>query len=638
MLPIRRASLPIASLTGAAAWIFVLYWVGLSGPFLLDDHWNLAKLGEAGGISSVHSWLIFVFSGEAGILGRPISLASFTLNALNWPADPWPFKLTNLLIHIANTFLLFGLAHAIFRIQRLPNATILAVFCALLWATHPLHVSTVLYVVQRMAQLAALFTFAGVWAFLHGRMIAAHAPRRGYVWMFTGVGGGTAAAVLCKENGALLPLMALTLEVTVLRFSAIPPPPHWNHGAALLLRIPALSVLAYLVYSAPGWLNSYLHRDFDLFSRLGSQGPILCDYLGQFLLPGLRGNGLFRDISASDYTSFQMLLAWAGILAILIVAWWWRRSLPVVSAGLLWFFAGHVMESTILPLELYFEHRNYLPLAGLLITLSAGLAKMQPRLFLPLATILLLAWSSLTYLQAKVWGNPMVAAAIWAQEHPDSLRAVQFASATLQEHGNFEGSRTLIRQFVMRNPENATGRLQLLELDCVAGEDVSGAIAAVQPLLAKARFSYAMPQTFNNLFKLASNEQCSGLTFPALRHMLDGVLNNRQLASQRKPIGQLLITKGSVLAKEHHYNAAIATANSAGRANPKVNASYWKAIWLLEAGDCHNAAINASEARRMAMEGGVEQDPPAAFLDALDAAILSARKQNACHPLQAIAD
>ena len=46
---------------------------------------------------------------------------------------------------------------------------------------------------------------------------------------------------------------------------------------------------------------------------------------------------------------------------------WLRRRLPVVACGILWFFVGHLLESTVIPLELMFEHRNYLPSFAVLL-------------------------------------------------------------------------------------------------------------------------------------------------------------------------------------------------------------------------------------------------------------------------------
>src|SRR5580765_379939 len=89
----------------AVFWIAILlclcvYWPGLSGGFLFDDDPNLSPLGSYGGVRDWETFKSFVTTGFAGPLGRPIALASFVLDATTWPAAPYPFKLTNLWIHL----------------------------------------------------------------------------------------------------------------------------------------------------------------------------------------------------------------------------------------------------------------------------------------------------------------------------------------------------------------------------------------------------------------------------------------------------------------------------------------------------------------------------------------------------------
>lgn len=90
----------------ALLWLFVFgaavvaYWPGLDGPFLLDDFGSIRALGDYGGVVDWQSFKIFVFGGHAGPTGRPVSLLSFLIDANNWPAESWPFKRTNLVIHL----------------------------------------------------------------------------------------------------------------------------------------------------------------------------------------------------------------------------------------------------------------------------------------------------------------------------------------------------------------------------------------------------------------------------------------------------------------------------------------------------------------------------------------------------------
>ncbi|ULQ46619.1 hypothetical protein JN531_016170 [Flagellatimonas centrodinii] len=613
--------------------VCLIYWTGLSGPFLFDDHWNLSPLGAEGGLQTLGHWLRFVLGGESGPLGRPVSLASFTLNAQTWPADPWPFKLTNLLIHLGNALLLYALSRRLFQLGRLPHAATLAALAALLWALHPLHVSTVLYVVQRMAQLSLLFTLIGLTMYLQGRLLAVTRPRAGYLLMLGGIGGGTLLATLSKENGALLPLYALVLEATVVRFAGVRQPiVGWRYGQALMLRLPLLVLIGYLVFSTPALLNRYSYRDFSPLQRLGVEGPILLDYLRLFALPRLSGGGLFHDVSVADFPVLIRGTAWAAIALLIAVAWRLRSRAPMVAAGLLWFFAGHAMESTFVPLELYFEHRNYLPYIGLVWALVAALSALPLRLIAVVAGPLLLLWGTMTHLQTSVWGNEQVAAQVWLKEKPESLRATQFAAGVLQSNGSFEAARNLIHRYVKRYPENPMALLQSIELDCLAGAPVAVAAGKATTLLAHEPFSHAMPKTFSKLLTLTITGRCIDLRTAHLHQMLDAVLSNPQLAYLPKAAGQLLITQGNTFAQKGDLRSAIKVAERAGRINRQVNAPYWQALWSLEAGHCDAARSYLTAARHLATGSLYTDDPPESYLDALDQVIRTPTDTGGCAP------
>ncbi|MDH4056967.1 MAG: hypothetical protein OEV58_16530, partial [Gammaproteobacteria bacterium] len=155
-------------LTGGWALLFVAtivaYWPGLSGPFLLDDFGSIAALGKHGGVVDWQSFKAFVLGGNSGPTGRPISLASFLIDANNWPTDAAPFKRTNLIIHLVIGGLLGILTKQILCLLQFESreARILALISAAFWMLHPFLVSTTLYAVQRMAQLSTLFIFAGL--------------------------------------------------------------------------------------------------------------------------------------------------------------------------------------------------------------------------------------------------------------------------------------------------------------------------------------------------------------------------------------------------------------------------------------------------------------------------------------------
>src|ERR1051325_8574616 len=76
------------------------YWPALRGPFLFDDLRNLPLLARAGGIVDWPTFALWTFGGTAGGFGRPLAMATFLLNDVGWPSDPWSFKYTNLMLHL----------------------------------------------------------------------------------------------------------------------------------------------------------------------------------------------------------------------------------------------------------------------------------------------------------------------------------------------------------------------------------------------------------------------------------------------------------------------------------------------------------------------------------------------------------
>ena len=109
------------------------------------------------------------------------------------------------------------------------------------------------------------------------------------------------------------------------------------------------------------------------------------------------------------WTTLPAALGIAGLIA---AAWLARRRAPVAGFGIAFFLGGHLLESTVLPLELAFEHRNYLPAFGPLLALCYYLPHPGlTRRWLPLrrAALPLLAvlCALVTWPRADAWGRGM---------------------------------------------------------------------------------------------------------------------------------------------------------------------------------------------------------------------------------------
>ncbi|HWU53228.1 MAG TPA: tetratricopeptide repeat protein, partial [Tahibacter sp.] len=428
------------------------YLPGLSGGFLFDDYINLTALGAYGRVDDAPTFWRYITSGSADTTGRPVALLSFLLDAQNWPADPYPFKRTNVLLHLGNAVLLAVFLTQLGRrllgagLHNRAAADTAAVLAAALWLLHPLLVSTTLYIVQREAMLPATFMLIGLIGFVHARTRlargAAHALTAATAW----IGSMTLLATLSKGNGALLPLLAWLVDVILL--ARVEPlasaqAVRWRRWQWIVLGLPTLALTAWLganVYT--GLTTGFPYRSWTLGERLLTQNRVLLDYLGQLWLPRPYSVGLFNDalqVSRSWLTPVTTLLSALVLLALLVTAWLLRRRHPALALAIAFFFAAHLMESTVVPLEMYFEHRNYVPALlmfwPLALWLCAPTASMRNVRYL-LAVALPLGLALLTRLGAGLWGNVDDQGLLWAQRNPDSARAQANAAQLELARGN----------------------------------------------------------------------------------------------------------------------------------------------------------------------------------------------------------
>lgn len=433
--------------------VVAAYWPGLSGPLLFDDFGNLADV--ASWLDNEKTWWSVVFGNRSGPGGRPISMATFVIDGALWGKDVWHYKLTNLLVHLGCgvlAWLLFSrmIARdpALARRHRLLPLLLMAVWMAL-----PINASSVLYVVQRMAMLSTLFMFAGVWLYIVSREAIDRGDRRGYAGLFIALPALTALAFFSKENGLLLPALALAVELALFAPGADrarrPIAIRWF--VAFAIAAPLLGLAGVLAFRPGMLLEAYALRDFTLLERVMTQPRILWDYVATILVPFSPRLGLFHDTYPkstgllSPWTTLASMLGW---LLVLLLAWRSRRRHPAILCGLLFFLAGHAMESTVLGLELYFEHRNYLPSAGLLLAVAGAADALLQRLGTPsrlfrmaltfCVVIVPMVYLVATHGRARVWSSNETLFAQELAHNPDSPRLRSFLAGFAIEAGDLD--------------------------------------------------------------------------------------------------------------------------------------------------------------------------------------------------------
>ncbi|UNK48982.1 hypothetical protein MNR01_14765 [Lysobacter sp. S4-A87] len=429
-----------------------VYWPGLHGGFIFDDFPNLVadqdwKLTEM----TMAQWRRAVGHGLSSASGRPLAMATFALNHYFTGLDPFWLKLTNLAFHLCNGMLVVALCRLLLAqlckptgaSQATTASTLIPWVLSAAWLLHPLQVSSVLYVVQRMEIAATTFVLLAVLAYLRGRTLQI-AGNRAWPWL-AAAAASTVVGCAFKESALLVPGFALLLEICFLKFEGRDGNRSriwvWAYAAGV-----SIAVAAFVLFAVPHWASpeAYAQRDFTVGQRLLTQIPVLATYLGQIFYPTPDRLWFYYDnfpistgLFAPPATAWSAMLL-AGLAIVAIAS---RRRWPMVGFGLGWFLVAHGLTSNIPALELAFEHRNYLALLGVLLALVQPLSwattRLSPGVRQVVVAMPLIALAFLCSLQVMAWGNPQRLPLELATRNADSPRASYYlGEALLRSAGN----------------------------------------------------------------------------------------------------------------------------------------------------------------------------------------------------------
>lgn len=510
------------------------YWPGLSGPFVLDDYGSIAKLADHGGVTDWDSFKAFVFGGNSGPTGRPLSLLTFLLDGSNWPTDPLPFKRTNLIIHLLNGALLGLLVGRILQILEYDRGGIrwIAFVSAAVWLLHPFLVSTTLYPVQRMAQLATLFMLAGLVSFLYARTLVDSNKAKGYVLMSMSLACFGLLALISKENGILLPILALVLEITVLasqrdRYAALD-----SRWVSAFLGVPTAVIILYLGWQffRPDFFESVPPREFSLYERLLTQPRVLVDYLQHWFIPKLYTTGVFQDHfikSTSLLAPITTILAAGLNIGLIAVAFVKRRTWPLFALAILFFYGNHLLESTVLNLELYFEHRNYMSACLLLVPLVAFMwRKTDWRLFAVASLGIMVLLAGFTRYSSTIWQTLPGIVEASARKAPTSARAqVQYATLLFSANQVEEGMRVLDDAIVNIPGDTPLVLVNRMIALCKMDNLEVAEYERVAEILSNRYYDARMLQAYSQFAKDVTEQKCPNISLRSLLSMFGNMLN-----------------------------------------------------------------------------------------------------------------
>jgi len=555
----------------------VVYWPGLGGPFVFDDFGSIAALGDRGGVRDWDTFMAFVFGGQAGPTGRPLALMSFLIDANNWPADSWSFKRTNLVIHLANGALLGLLTTRILRILqfRRQDARWIALISAACWLLHPFLVSTTLYAVQRMAQLSTLFVFAGLTTYLYGRSFITSNPTKAYLVMTASVGLFTLLAILSKENGILLPLLVGVVEITIIA-SQKPRLPSLNrYWGIVFIVAPSIMLATYLGNRivVDGFFEIRPPRDFSTYERLLTQPRVLVDYLKHWFIPELYTTGVFQDHfikSTGPFAPITTALSALLHIAVISVSIIKRHRWPLFAFVALFFYGSHVLESSVLKLELYFEHRNYLAAAFLFLPLLILLQKKVGRqLFFVVTVGAMLLLGGFTRYSATIWADYSSMVEASARKAPTSTRAQAQLATQLYNAGRYGESLQVIDRAIQNIPNSSYLEITRSTLRCYMGDLSARDFEQTASQVSTRTYDPRMFELYTTLVSSVVRKQCPDISTEAMRNLFSTMLLVPQNADPRSlSYSQIQYFVGFVDAYAGEPSRAVAAFEESLRARP----------------------------------------------------------------------
>ena len=383
---------------------------------------------------------------------RPVSRLSFALNHYFARDDVLGYHLVNLSVHLVAALFLYLFIYNTLNLPLLrpkygPSSYFIALLATTFWALSPVQTQAVTYVVQRMASMAAMFYVMALYFYVKGKT-ARGMPAK--VLLYLGCTLAGLLAIGSKENAVLLPLILLLYNLMIVRGASKEALKAHGHVFLLTWLVPLALGMAFLYFYTDVYgliWGLYEDRVFTPWQRLLTEARVVVFYIGLLLCSDPSRLSIDHDIVISSSllspptTILSVLLIVALVAAALLLA----RKRPVISFSVLFFLLNHMIESSILPLELIFEHRNYLPsmlfFVPVAVFLFRGISHFSNKgtmqgIVTLFVVFLVIASGHATYLRNFAWNNEQ---SLWfdcLKKYPRSFRAHHNLGAFFYRQGH----------------------------------------------------------------------------------------------------------------------------------------------------------------------------------------------------------
>ena len=424
--------------------VAVIYFPATQAGFVWDDEimMGLDAVRNWGGIWGIWFDPVGVYRQEPVREGHywPLLYTTFWLEHKLWGFSPAGYHIVNILLHFANTVLLWRLLARL----AVPGAW----FAAVVFAMHPLNVESVAWVMGRKDLISSLFYLAAVLMWL--RFIESPHPRR------------YATALLLLAAGMFCKSIVVTLPVTLLILH------WWKQGRITrtdLLRVTPFFLvgLAIAAFDLLFYEKVNLSFDYSVLERMLIAAHCLWFYVGKLLWPvELAVIYPHWDVSAANTLGWLYVVT---ALAVPVTLWFLRRRTGRGLLACVLFFAVTLspvlgfLDYGYMNISFVADRYQYLAGIGLIVffvsvaTYSVkkltGVARNAVR---GVALVLLVLLGIATWNQSGVYKDEVTLFTHGASVNSQSWAVNRYAGLAFLELGQFEEAEKHFRRALKINP------------------------------------------------------------------------------------------------------------------------------------------------------------------------------------------
>ncbi len=437
---------------------FLTYLSSIESSFHFDDFANIVNNPDIK-ISNI-SFDSLARAASTKIAGfRPVAYVSFALNYYFSGDNTISYHVVNIIIHTVNAFLIFLITLSLFNARDLSEEKarlreITAFFTALIWLVHPLNSQSVIFIVQRMTLLMTFFFLLAFYFYILSRK-----TKNNIYLIFTLL--FFVLSILAKQNGIMFPFAILTYEF-IIGYKEYPRKIAKNEKLFLIAILFLLPIIVFFLFKSEIFYAlqvGYDMRKFNLSQRLLTQLRMLVFYLSLLIcpLPGRLSINHDIAISTSLLSPVTTLVSLLLLLSLAILSIVRAKRTPYFSFAILWFFVIISLESSIIPLELVYEHRVYLPgifLIGVAVDylVKTFYARRKITLILSLCSIVLF-FSVMTGIRGKDWESELTLWSDVIDKYPDHARAIYNVGYQYFRAGDYDKALVWFHRSIEKDPE-----------------------------------------------------------------------------------------------------------------------------------------------------------------------------------------